>query len=368
MGDGVWFLPCLTARCDAPQWQQGALLVQPVRLVKRLVSILRQRRPGQAVAAGGSTARTNARLVRDAAPVDVVASRVDRLRFGQASLPAADHPVLEVVAASSIEEGILRQAIDKVGVERRHERFPYGLAVHFQDVPRPERASARDRFLRTLQTVTDLAQKDLCAAVPLDPADQSSLQPGEAEEGFVSLFNGRDLSGWVPIAEQANFVVEEGVLRTARMQGGHVRSWNAYGDFVFRGEYWIEAGGNSGFFIRAPLVGRCSRIGFEVQIRGQDLGAPVDKESNGAIYDVRPPRANFGKPNAWNEVEITCVGTEVTVKTNGKVGHHFRYEDVDFMKGRSTRGFIGLQDHHHLAKFRNLRIKRLAAHSRQPTP
>ena len=126
-----------------------------------------------------------------------------------------------------------------------------------------------------------------------------------------------------------------------------------------RAEFKIRDGGNSGIFVRTPLVGRNSRIGLEFQILGQSRDAPANRDSTGSIYDARSPAGNFMKPGQWNEAEITCVGTKVKIILNGEVAHDFRYEEVDFIKNRATRGYIGLQDHHNAVQFRKVRIKPL---------
>ena len=128
---------------------------------------------------------------------------------------------------------------------------------------------------------------------------------------------------------------------------------------MFRGEYKIRKGGNSGFYIRTPPVGRNSRIGFEYQIRGQANDAKTSRDSTGSLYDVRAPNGNFFKQGEWNSVEITCIGEHVKIVLNGKVIHDIDYDEVDFLKNRATRGYIGLQDHHDFVQFRNLRIKAL---------
>ena len=84
---------------------------------------------------------------------------------------------------------------------------------------------------------------------------------------------------------------------------------------------------------------------------------PVSRDCPGSIYDARPPKGNFMKQGQWNEVEITCVGPRVKIIFNGQLAHDFQYDEVDFIKNRATRGYIGLQDHHNFAEFRNLRIK-----------
>ena len=355
-----WFLMCVSDRCGDPLWEAGEKKMDSIEISQRIAGSIHEENPDQVVAAGGATDEVNETLVGKGSEIDMLVGRVERLELGEGPLSLKDRPIIEVVPASSLSQSDIEKAVEKVGVVRIADTFPYGFAVHFQDsTVVAERLSERDRFLAVLHKGVDLAQKRISKAVPPAESTESGLRPGEAEEGFVSLFNGKDLSGWVPLTKPGNFIVDDGTIRTERFKGGWLRSWEDYGDFVFRGEYWIEEGGNSGFFIRAPLVGRESRIGFEFQIMGQPQGTPIGEESTGSIYYVRPPDGNFINIDGWNEVEITCVGSEIKVLWNGKLAHHFRYEDIDFAKNRSLRGYIGLQDHYDAVKFRNLRIKRL---------
>jgi len=359
VGQGRWYLLCLSDQADSERWREGRVTLDGVKLVRGALRSVRATDPKQVVAAGGSSAACLHDMVTGKPQVDVLMRRVDRLATGRDRSVAWDRPRIDVVDASHVTAASLRDSLVRVGIEGFHEHFPYGIALHVQDVPAGKRAGARNRLLARLARETDAMQKEILHARRPLVGDTYSLQPGEAEEGFVSLFNGRDLAGWVPMCVRNDFVVEDGVIRPNSKQGGHLRSWRPYGDFIFRGEYWIEAGGNSGFFMRAPLVGRCSRIGFESQIEGDSPGHPLTKTIAGSIYDVRPPTANYWKPNAWNDVEVTCIGDRVKIVWNGKLAHDFRYADIDFAKNRATRGYIGLQDHHSRVKFRKLRIKRL---------
>jgi len=352
--EDYWFLVCIADRCDPDVWGTGTPGAGPVALVRAVAQRVADADKGQVIAAGGSDDETNGLLLQDESPVRVIMRRTDRLS------PAADRdwaaygvPIIDVVDAAAVDG----QALEK-GVRTVLEQPAYGFAIEYPQAPGNGGASPA-ALLDELHGFADACQKGLRRAAPPDRADTASLKPGEQEDGFVSLFNGKDLSGWVELSEPGNFVVKEGAITLTKYTGGWLRSWDAYGDFAFRGEYKIAEGGNSGFFLRAPLVGRQSRIGFEFQIRGQAPEAATSPDSTGSIYDVRPPDVNCMRPGEWNEVEITCVGTEVRIVWNGQLAHHFRYEEVEAMGNRATRGYIGLQDHHNPVQFRNLRIKRL---------
>lgn len=357
--DRCWFLLCVTDRCGDPLWEAGNQRIDSTQLARQVARSIHEEEPDQVVGAGSGTADVNELLLKSDSEIDILVGRVDEIGLGTGSIPLKDHPIIEVVPASSLSQAEIEKAVEKIGVVRIADEFPYGVAVHFDDSSDQEQHAARDAYLELLRNGVDAAQKRISNAVPAAEKTEVGLKPGEAEEGFVSLFNGVDLTGWVPITKPGNFVVEDGCIRTERFKGGWLRSWKPYGDFVFRAEYWIEEGGNSGFFIRAPLVGRESRIGFEFQVMGQPQGSRIGKESTGSIYYVRPPDGNYINIDGWNEVEITCVGSNVKVIWNGKTAHDFRYEDIDFAKNRSECGYIGLQDHYDAVKFRNLRIKEL---------
>src|SRR5262245_49495200 len=81
----------------------------------------------------------------------------------------------------------------------------------------------------------------------------ASAQP--PTNGPVSLFNGRDLSGWVPM-NNAAFTVTNGCIHMPKTSGW-LRSEQIYTNFVFEAEWRaLETNYNSGFFLRAGLEGK----------------------------------------------------------------------------------------------------------------
>lgn len=339
----LWYLPCIVADGTSDQWGD----MDVAELVTKTVSDIRKGNKKQPIAAGSSDAGFNESLFDSESGVDVLAAYSDE----QGTLASVGrNPTIEILSA----RGLQREDIEKA-LQTTIDSPKYGFAIE------PYDAGAADRvqILDVLSKVTDAFQKSHFTANPPDAGDTHSLKPGEADEGFKSLFNGKNLNGWVQLTAPGNFKVIDGAIELVGKTGGWLRSWEEYGDFVYRGEYWIEEGGNGGFYIRAPAMGRQSRIGFEFQIMGQPASMEPVRDSTGAIYDVRPPDKNVMKLNDWNEVEITCVGSHITIVWNGVQVHDFHLEDYDFAKRRAHRGYIGLQDHSSQVKYRNLRIKRL---------
>src|SRR5437867_660247 len=84
----------------------------------------------------------------------------------------------------------------------------------------------------------------------------------EVEDGLTSLFNGKDLTGWVygKSGKGLNksgdgYRVENGAIYSTVNDGGNLYTEKEYGDFVLRFEFKLTEGANNGIGIRAPLTG-----------------------------------------------------------------------------------------------------------------
>lgn len=185
---------------------------------------------------------------------------------------------------------------------------------------------------------------------------------GEKEEGFVPLFNGKNLDGWM--GSTAGYVAEDGLLVCKAKGGGLLLTEKEYADFAFRFEFKLEPGGNNGVAIRTPPKGNPAHVGMEIQI----LDNHAEKYKNlkpyqfhGSIYFHVPAKRGHLKPaGQWNCEEIRCEGTRVKVTLNGAV-----IVDADLMTVKDepiikpTKGHIGFMGHGSRVEFRNIRLKEL---------
>src|SRR5687767_11245229 len=85
--------------------------------------------------------------------------------------------------------------------------------------------------------------------------------PGRADDaadGWVKLFNGRDLTGWTtfldPRVKDADpakvWTIKDGVIHCAGKPSGYLLTEKEYGDYVLRVQWRFPAGrGNSGVFV-----------------------------------------------------------------------------------------------------------------------
>jgi hypothetical protein len=199
-----------------------------------------------------------------------------------------------------------------------------------------------------------------------------TLTPQEKAEGFVNLFNGRNLNGWV--GNKKDYVAEEGniVIKPSEGSGGNLFTEKEYGDFIFRFEFQLTPGANNGLGVRAPLEGDAAYTGMELQILDNtaDIYANLKPyQYHGSVYGVIPAKRDFLKPvGEWNYEEVIFKGSKVKIILNGTViidGDIKEASKNGTMDGKQhpgllrDKGHIGFLGHGSLVKFRNIRIKEL---------
>ncbi|MHC1766654.1 MAG: DUF1080 domain-containing protein [Verrucomicrobiia bacterium] len=186
-----------------------------------------------------------------------------------------------------------------------------------------------------------------------------------AEEGFVSLFNGKDLSGWAPVGTPEAFRVEQGAIMStgASPYPSWLRTQEPYENFVLRFEYQPVGWYEGGVLLHAPLNGPASQLGFKIHLRHDRLN--YQARSPGAIYDVAAPQslANLGS-GKWNRCEVRCDWPRLEVTLNGVQVHDLDMEANPLLRHRLRSGFIGIQNIGGRALFRNLEIKALPGKER----
>jgi HEAT repeat protein len=217
---------------------------------------------------------------------------------------------------------------------------------------------------------TDLAFRDIYVR-EIGPVS-AELSQEERTQGFVPLFNGRDLEGW--IGNRTGYKVEDGVMVFDPKAGDRNNIYTAkeYSDFQFRFEFQLVPGANSGVGIRAPKEGDAAYVGMEIQVL--DDTAPVYKDLepyqyHGSVYGIIPARRGALKPvGEWNSEEISIKGSRITVTVNGIVtvdgdlveaSRNGTVDKKDHPGLKRASGYIGFLSHDSAVRFRNIRIKEL---------
>lgn len=176
------------------------------------------------------------------------------------------------------------------------------------------------------------------------------------------------MPGWVLRGkEPSTWTVRDGVLESA----GNGKAWGEwwgtereYTDFTIELEYKLTPGGNSGIYLRTPAQGHPSAVSFEIQLLDDDAEKHkklVPAQFTGSVYKIVAPSKRAARPvGEWNHIRVTADGDHIVVILNGQTVVDATGKEYPEILKRSTRGFIGLQDHHTACSFRNIRIADLA--------
>ena len=193
----------------------------------------------------------------------------------------------------------------------------------------------------------------------------------DSEEGFVTVFNGTDFTGWKGPVE--NYEVRDGAIACKAGKGGTIYTAEEYTDFVVRLEIQIPAGSNNGLAIRYPGTGDTAYVGMcELQVLDNDAPkyAKLDpRQYHGSAYGMVAAKRGFLKPaGEWNVQEVTVKGSTIKVVLNGEtiLDCDLSTVNLDEVMAKKphpgkdrTSGHFGFAGHNDPVLFRNVRIKRL---------
>lgn len=225
------------------------------------------------------------------------------------------------------------------------------------------------------------------------------------KEGFVSIFNGKDLTGWHVSTKTGHsrtsknttggkWVIEDGAITGSQDipgNGGIVITDEKFGDFEVALEMRNDFGPDSGLFLRSTEDGKCFQAmidyhggGNLMGVYGEGLGGKPHIRNfsfNKTVDDitihedfkgVKPPVAfpmtkeewaKFWDPKKWNELRARIVGNPPTITTwiNGQK----IMEWTETEKRHPDTGSIALQVHgggnhtNAFVRYRNIRVKKL---------
>lgn len=215
----------------------------------------------------------------------------------------------------------------------------------------------------------------VCSALVLITSFEGKAVSAAEADGFVPLFNGKNLDGWQGATD--TYVAEEGKLVCRKHGPGDQDSTHQnlftkkeYADFILRFEFKLEPGANNGVAVRAPLDKHVATAGMEIQIL-DDTAERYKKlephQYHGSIYLLAPAKRGHLKPvGEWNSEEIMFQGRRAKITLNGTVIvdvdlDHLEYKKyLDKNTGRMReKGYIGFLGHGSRIEFRNILIKEL---------
>jgi hypothetical protein len=209
----------------------------------------------------------------------------------------------------------------------------------------------------------------------------AAAAPPDAD-GFVPLFNGKDLAGWRNVnCAPGTFFVKGNEIVTTGEPTGFLRTDRQYENFVLEFE-WMhtrETGmANSGLFVWGdpiPAVGTPYTRGIEVQVL---INYETDwATSDGDIFSIWGAHCTPDRPHPkgyerclpsekrvkgagrWNHYKVTANDGVIKLAVNGK-------EVSGVSKCTPRKGYLALESEGAECHFRNIRIKELPGTNPKP--
>ena len=222
-----------------------------------------------------------------------------------------------------------------------------------------------------------LASLLLAACKPADSTSKSAAanapEASKSGDGWISMFNGTDLSGWKSNEEvPGSFTVSDGTLKVS---GGRAHIFYTgvdgaakFKNFEFKAKVKTTAGSNGGIYFHTQFQEKgWPDLGFECQVNS----TPTDPKKTGSLYGVinilalQPGQAEPqggthikvdaapSKDDEWFDYVIRVEGKHITLKVNGKTTVEFTEpegwdpaKELKNMPGRKlSEGTIAIQGH-----------------------
>jgi hypothetical protein len=170
-----------------------------------------------------------------------------------------------------------------------------------------------------------------------------------AKAAWISLFDGKDLTGWKANGEE-KWVVEQGTIlgESIANKYGYLTTEKTYRNFDLRLKFKGEADGNSGLFLRSKITGTDPEHGPDIEgmqvevdpSPGKHTGGLYESGGRGWVAMPTPEAEKALKHGDWNDLEVSVHGNHILTHLNGVM-----VVDFNDSAPRFSDGVIGLQIH-----------------------
>jgi hypothetical protein len=178
-----------------------------------------------------------------------------------------------------------------------------------------------------------------------------SLLSAAADDGWISMFDGKTLSGWKANEHPDSWSAKDGEI-VGDGEASHL-FWlkRKCKDCEFKADVKISDGGNSGMYFRTAF-GPGFPKGYEAQVNSSHK----DPVRTGSLYNFVPVYEKLVPPDTWYNEHIIARGNHIIIEIHGK-----KTVDYTDTKNTFTEGYLALQQHNKgsVVHFKNLMMKPL---------
>jgi len=216
----------------------------------------------------------------------------------------------------------------------------------------------------------------------------NTLSPAEAADGWRLLFDGESVEGWRGYGRadfpHGGWRVDGGELvglsSSGDMDGGDILTTAEFTDFELVFDFKVGPEGNSGVFYRVVEHEGMDlwQVAPEYQVLDDtayiDMGTmDMNKHLTGDNYDLQSSVVTASNPiGEWNHGRIVVDGAHVEHWLNGQMTVEYDFWSPEWEAlvaeskfapypeyGRATEGRIGIQDHGHEIRYKNIKVRPL---------
>ena len=186
-----------------------------------------------------------------------------------------------------------------------------------------------------------------------------------AEDGFVSLTDGKTFAGWKASSENSDtWKIEDGAFVThgPRSHLYYVGDQAPFTNFELKVEVMTETNANGGIYFHTDHQEQgWPKRGFETQVNNTH----TDWKKTGSLYDVVNVKESAARDHQWWTQHVIVQGNRIQVKVNEQTVVDYTEPPDQKPSNPYTRkldrGTFALQAHDpgSVVRYRNIRVKRL---------
>lgn len=173
----------------------------------------------------------------------------------------------------------------------------------------------------------------------------------QENEGWISLFNGKNFDGWKVGENAETFSIVDGTIKVAGPKAhlfyvGDVEDHN-FENFEFKASVMTKPGANSGIYIHTQYQEEgWPKHGYEVQVNNSQS----DWRRTGSLYGIADVKETYAADDEWYTEYVKVEGNRIIIKINDIVVVDYTEPEEPLREGNGIyrvlkNGTFALQGH-----------------------